>query len=72
MKQTTAKTPEEVRDWVETTPHHKGWRDGVGCPDYYLVLEGHDQRLRIPADVLEKCKLRPGDEFDRRMYRWDD
>lgn len=66
MTQKTAKTVEDVLEWVETNAHHRGWKD-----DGVLVLAGHSAVLRIPRAVHEKTMglIEPGGQFDARMYR---
>ena len=68
MKQTTAKTVEDVLNWIETTPHHYAASDDE--PGFF-ILKGRDRRLRIPNAVHAQTEglVRPGDEFDRRVYR---
>ncbi len=65
MKQLTARNAQQVYDWVENQPHHKARVTGA-----HLILESRTHRLRIPHD-LPDVALRPGGEFDTRMYRWD-
>lgn len=68
VKQTTAKSVAETRCWIETNAHHKASaEDGEG----YLVLSGSHARLRIPPAIWMACFVKPGDQFDQRMYRWD-
>lgn len=74
----TLRTPEEVREYIEKTPHHsaraeyrKGDREGVD-PASSIILSGYGRMVRIPSEVWKKCSIRPGGEFDTRMYRWDD
>jgi hypothetical protein len=70
VKQKTAKTVEDVLDWIETTPHHKAAWEDMPEPGF-LVLSGHHDRLRIPTDVHARASrlVAPGDQFDTRMYR---
>lgn len=65
MKQRTAKSANEVFEWVENKPHHK-----ASSTKKHLILENHNERLRIPHD-LPDVALRPGDPLDKRMFRWD-
>ena len=86
MKKRTAKTVDQVRAWIESTPHHiaesvggKGWiplpdhpNGGVWDAPTHLVLRGYHDQLRIPVDIVKQCHMNPaGDPFDTRMYRWD-
>lgn len=69
MRQTTAKTVEDVLDWVENNQHHIGsWIDTPG----FFILKGHGAKIRIPEDIQEKTRnlVEPSkDRFDSRMYR---
>lgn len=68
MAQKTAKTVEDVLEWIETTPHHRAsWIEEEG----FFVLQGHHHKLRIPEAIQEKTRglVRPGDPMDQRMYR---
>ena len=74
----TLRTPEEVREYIEKTPHHtaraeyrKGEREGIDPPSA-MLLSGYGKIVRIPSEVWKECPIRPGGEFDTRMYRWDD
>lgn len=79
MAQMTAKTVEDVLQWIETTPHHRAsWRtkDGrdyalLDDPSAVFVLEGYRQKLRIPLSVQEQTRdlIEPGGKYDNRMYR---
>lgn len=68
MKQTTAKTVEDVLNWIETKPHHYAASDEE--PGFF-ILKGRDHKLRIPDAIhaLTHPFVQPGGEFDRRMYR---
>lgn len=69
MKQLTAKTVEDVLQWIEATPHHRGsWVEAPG----FFVLAGRNDKLRIPEDVQEAARpfYQPApDHFDTRMFR---
>lgn len=68
MAQKTAKTVEDVLEWIETTPHHYGsWIEEPG----FFVLKGHGQKLRIPEAIQEKTRnlVEAGGNFDNRMFR---
>lgn len=68
VKTYTAKSADEVRCWIETQPHHRCDAD----PKHRrMVLTGHHHRLIVPALMWSQCHVKAGDEFDRRMYRWD-
>lgn len=79
MAQMTAKTMEDVLQWVETTPHHRAsWRTKDGRhyasfddPRAVFVLEGDGQKLRIPLSIQQQTRglIEPGGKFDNRMYR---
>ena len=67
-KQKTAKSVEDVIRWVETTPHHRGsWDEEDG----FFILSGRGTKLRIPEKLQRQTRglIKPGDRFDRRMYR---
>lgn len=68
MKQLTAKTVEDVLNWIETKPHHYAASDEE--PGFF-ILKGRDHKLRIPDAIHAQTSglVQPGDEFDRRMYR---
>jgi hypothetical protein len=75
MKKRTAETVDQVRVWIETTPHHivdTEFNTPNGCGDAtHIVLRGPHNQLRIPIDVWKDCKvITPGDKFDTRVYRW--
>jgi hypothetical protein len=65
MKQTTAKSVEQVRDWIESTPHHEGRK----VPE--MELRNHHEIFRIPTAIWSACSTKSGDQFDNRMFRWD-
>lgn len=73
----TLRTPGEVHEFVEKRPHTRCWpemakgaREGID-PPRAMYLGGAGLRVRIPAEVWKMCKLKPGDEFDRRMFRYE-
>lgn len=67
MKKRTAKTLDQVRAWIEATPHHIGdWSEGTHC-----LLKGHHEQLRVPIDIWNRCHVIPGGRLDARMFRWD-
>lgn len=68
MGQKTAKTVEDVLQWIETTPHHIA---SVCDEPGFLVLRGQFDKLRIPRVLQAKTSrlIRPGGRFDTRMYR---
>lgn len=73
MKQHTVKTVQEVYDWIESTPHHEAWKEPADDrPATHMNLRSHHERVRIPVEIWKQCKVRPGDEFDNRMYRKDE
>lgn len=69
MRQITAKSVEDVLEWVENNQHHIGsWIDAPG----FFVLKGHGTKIRIPENIQEKSRnlIEPSkDQFDSRMYR---
>lgn len=72
MKQLTAKTPEQVKAWVEEHPHHIGYLEGAH-PNYtHLNLQGRTHRLRIPTAIKPRCKLVPSTSDPSRMFVWDE
>lgn len=71
MKQVTARTPQQVREWVSSHAHHIGYVEGTH-PNYtHLVLQGHAHRLRIPTEVHKQCSLKPSVRDRSRMFIWD-
>jgi hypothetical protein len=72
MSQLTARTVDDVLQWIETTPHHRAAHDGYSDRDKgFFVLDGHGERLRIPASIRVEAMrfVQPGGEFDKRMFR---
>lgn len=67
VKQITAKNIREVMWWVETTPHHKA----DSSDPKFFIISGPTNILRIPTAICKQCFLKPGGDFDSRMYRWD-
>lgn len=74
-RQKTAKSVEEVLEWVETTPHHiAGWelkpRQRLEDAKFFY-LQGDEGKLRIPLELQLQVGpfLKPGEHLDRRMYR---
>lgn len=68
MAQKTAKTVEDVLEWVENTPHHyAAWDDEPG----FFILKGHGDKLRIPEAIQKQTRtlVEPGGRFDTRMFR---
>ncbi len=69
MSQLTAKSVEDVLNWIETTPHH--FASVIDEPGF-LILKGYGDKLRIPLHLQEKTMrlVEPArDRFDSRMYR---
>lgn len=74
MKTTTLRTPEAVRDWIETHEHHIAALEPWDAPPEratHMVLSGYHERIRVPVGVWRQCRVISGDRLDRRMYRWD-
>jgi hypothetical protein len=69
-RQITAKTPDQVRVWIETCPHHKAARVRVNGDDR-LKLTGPDGSLIIPSEVKAVCYIKTAGWLDGRMTRWD-
>lgn len=78
MGQTTAKTVEDVLQWIETTEHHKAACFPPGAPWVgeriaftHIILSGHHDRLRVPVAVWKAAGrlITVGAQFDTRMYR---
>jgi len=80
MKTTTAKTPADVRKWIEQNEHHNAailtkekrqieTKDDVGA---YFLLSGYHARIFIPTEIHKQCFLTPYNAPQDRMYRWDD
>jgi len=68
MAQLTAKTVEDVLQWVETNQHHFASAEDPA----FFVLKGYGQTLRIPEAIRAKAVhlIEPSkDRFDSRMYR---
>lgn len=77
MNTIVAETPEQVRDWVEHTPHHQGrWlnkdREDVNHPDEsaYLELSNHTDALLIPVELHSRCFFNVSTDAER-MFGWD-
>lgn len=69
MAQLTAKTVEDVLEWIETTPHHFA---SVCDEPGFFILKGHKDKLRIPESIHNQTikLVEPSkDRFDTRMYR---
>lgn len=68
MSQKTAKTVEDVLEWVETHPHHIA--SLIDEPNFF-VLKGHHGKLRIPDAIRAASAhlIEPSKQFDTRMYR---
>jgi len=69
MKQKTAKTVEDVLNWIETTAHHYAATDDE---EGFFILKGHGNKLRIPNDIQAQTHdlVEPSnDQFDTRMFR---
>ena len=69
VTQKTAKTVEDVLNWIETTPHHFA---SVCDEPGFFILKGYVDKLRIPMDLQEKSLklvVPSSDRFDNRMYR---
>lgn len=72
MRQLTAKTVNEVHNWIETTAHHRASlepADAAPGKSTHMVLSGRTKRLRIPIEIWRSCSVESGGEFDTRMYR---
>lgn len=67
VTQFTAKTIQDVMLWLETTPHHIASAEDPKV----FVLKGHFNILRIPESLRKRCFVKPSENFDTRMYRWD-
>lgn len=67
MRQLTAKSVEDVLNWVETTEHHYASVEDPG----FMILKGYSAVLRIPEPIRKASAnlIEPGKEFDTRMYR---
>lgn len=69
MTQLTAKTVEDVLNWIETTPHHFA---SVCDEPGFFILKGYGDKLRIPMHIQSESMrlVEPSkDRFDNRMYR---
>lgn len=68
MAQKTAKTVEDVLEWIETTQHHYAASDEE---EGFFILKGRTDKLRIPNEVHAQTRdlVKPGEQFDTRMYR---
>lgn len=69
MSQKTAKTVEDVLNWIEATPHHYA---SVCDEPGFFILKGYGDKLRIPYFIQDKTLrlVEPSkDKFDNRMYR---
>lgn len=68
----TARTMDEVREWIESEPHHRLYSEpeGPSADITHVNLCGYGTRLRVPVDLWRKCPTRPGEMFDKRMFRW--
>lgn len=72
MKQVTARTPAEVKSWVDQHGHHIGYVEG-SHPNYtHLTLQGRRHRLRIPTAVHRRCKLVPSTKDASRLFVWNE
>lgn len=71
MRQKTAKTVEDVLNWIETNPHHRGAWIGPRDAETHFVLSGHGAVLRIPTDIQVQTRglTEVGGQFDTRMFR---
>lgn len=80
MKTLTAKTPEEVKQWIAENQHHNGawvtkWRSNISMRSdepAFFKLRGHNATLFIPIALHTKCFLTPYGADADKMYRWDD
>lgn len=73
MKQFTARDVVTVRCWLETNPHHNAastGEDADGRPTH-MELNNYHTKMRVPSELWRQCFVKPGGEFDNRMYRWD-
>lgn len=66
-KQRTLSTLEELRDWIETHPHHV---TELQEEKRRIVVQNHHEMILVPQDLWEQAPLRPGGRFDNRMWRW--
>lgn len=71
MKQLTAKTPEQVKEWIEAHAHHIASAEGPPAAPTHLMLQGREHRLRIPKAVHLQCKLVPSEHDDSRIFVWE-
>ncbi len=81
MKKRTASNRDQVRAWIETTPHNEVLMINTRNPDEvdkeghpvftHVVLRSHFEQLRIPVEIWRTCYTRVGGNFDTRIYRWD-
>lgn len=71
MKQITAKTVEDVLEWVETNQHHRGEWIGPYDAETHFILTGHQARIRIPTELQKQTRglIEPSKAFDTRMFR---
>lgn len=79
MKTITAKTPEQVREWVTNNPHYRGgWLDAgknkVQRPSdaRYFELANREERFRIPLSIHAQCFLTAMHKVEGYMYQWDE
>ncbi len=78
MKTITAKTPEQVREWITNNPHYRGgWLDKNKCSSRhpndaaYFELANRGERLRIPLNINEHCYFTAGHDRDGFLFQWD-
>lgn len=73
MTKKTAKTLDDVRQWVSNNLHHKITKLNHRKNGEYdaIRLSGHGHSIKIPKALWERCFLRPAGPDDGRLYLWD-